>query len=67
MAFYAAYPERTGLASRLRCSVTGRDRKGRDFEMDAVLNDVSEVVVFELKATWLKDELVLGDFENGGT
>ena len=31
--------------------------------MDAVLNDVSEVVVFELKATWLKDELVLGDSE----
>ena len=34
-----------------------------DFEIDAVLNDVVQVVVFEEKATWLKDELVLGNFE----
>jgi hypothetical protein len=52
-----------GLASRLRCSVTGRDRDGRNFEIDAVLNDVLQVVVFEEKAAWLKDEVVLGDIE----
>jgi hypothetical protein len=55
------YPERPGLASRLRCGVTARDREGRDFEIDAVLNDVRQVVVFEEKAAWLKDEVVLGD------
>jgi hypothetical protein len=55
------YPDRAGLASRLRCPVTGRDHQGRDFEMDAVLNDVLQVVVFEEKAAWLKDEVVLGD------
>jgi hypothetical protein len=57
------YPYRAGLASRLRCSITGRDREGRDFEMDAVLNDVRQVVVFEEKAAWLKDEVVLGDID----
>jgi hypothetical protein len=57
------YPDRAGLASRLRCSVTGRDREGRDFEIDAVLNDVRQVVVFEEKAAWLKDEVVLGDID----
>jgi hypothetical protein len=57
------YPDRAGLAWRLRCSVTGRDREGRDFEIDAVLNDVRQVVVFEEKAAWLKDEVVLGDID----
>jgi hypothetical protein len=57
------YPDRPGLASRLRYPVTGRDRDGRDFEMDAVLNDVLQVVVFEEKAAWLKDEVVLGDID----
>jgi hypothetical protein len=58
------YPDCAGLASRLRCSVTGRDREGRDFDIDAVLNDVRQVVVFEEKAAWLKDEVVLGDMVN---
>jgi hypothetical protein len=31
--------------------------------MDAVLNDVLQVVVFETKAAWLKDEVVLDDLE----
>jgi len=57
------YPDRPGLASRLQCSVEGCDREGNDFEIDAVLNDVLQVVVFEEKATWLKDEVVLDDFE----
>jgi hypothetical protein len=55
------YPNRPSLASRLRCPVVGCDRQGRDFEMDAVLNDVVQVLVFEEKAAWLKDEVVLGD------
>jgi hypothetical protein len=57
------YPDRAGLASRLRCPVAARDREGRDFEMDAVLNDMLQVVVFEEKAAWLKDEVVLGDID----
>jgi hypothetical protein len=57
------YPHRKGLASRLRCPVTGRDRDGREFEIDAVLNDVLQVVLFEEKAAWLKDEVVLGEID----
>jgi hypothetical protein len=57
------YPDRSGLASRLRTPVVGRDPDGRDFEMDAVLNDVLQVVVFEEKAAWLKDEVVLSDVD----
>ncbi len=57
------YPDRPGLASRLHCPVTGHDRDGRDFEIDAVVNDVLQVVVFEEKAAWLRDEVVLGDID----
>lgn len=57
------YPDRPGLASRLRCSVTACDREDRDFEIDAVLNYIPECLVFEEKAAWLKDEVVLGDVD----
>jgi hypothetical protein len=57
------YPDRPGLASRLRCGVTACDREGRNFEIDAVLNYIPQTVVFEQKAAWLKDEVVLGDID----
>lgn len=57
------YPDRPGLASRLRCGVTACDREGRDFEIDAVLNYIPQTVIFEEKAAWLKDEVVLGDVD----
>ncbi|WP_027556015.1 hypothetical protein [Bradyrhizobium sp. Cp5.3] len=57
------YPDRPGLASRLRCGVEARDSEGRDFEIDAVLDYVPQAVVFEQKAAWLRDEVVLGDIE----
>jgi hypothetical protein len=57
------YPDRPVLASRLRCGVEARDSGGRDFEIDAVLDYVPQAVVFEQKAAWLRDEVVLGDIE----
>jgi len=57
------YPDRPGLASRLRAPLEGRDRSGNTFEMDAVLNDVIQIVVFEIKAAWLRDDVVLDEFE----
>jgi hypothetical protein len=57
------YPDRPGLASRLRCGLTASDREGRDFEIDAVLNYIPQTVIFEEKAAWLKDEVVLGDVD----
>jgi hypothetical protein len=57
------YPDRPGLASRLRCGVAACDREGRDFEIDAVLDYIPQTVIFEQKAAWLKDEVVLGDID----
>lgn len=57
------YPDRSGLASRFRCGVTACDRDGRDFEIDAVLDYIPQTVIFEQKAAWLKDEVVLGDID----
>jgi hypothetical protein len=57
------YPDRPGLASRLRCGVRGRDREDRDFEIDAVLDYIPQTMIFEQKAAWLKDEVVLADID----
>lgn len=57
------YPDRPGLASRLRCGVMACDRDGRDFEIDAVLDYIPQTIIFEQKAAWLKDEVVLGDID----
>jgi hypothetical protein len=58
------YPDHPHLASRLRAPLEGRDRVGNNFEMDAVLNDVIQIVVFEMKAAWLRDDVVLDEFES---
>lgn len=57
------YPDRPSLATRLRRSVEASDREGRDFEIDAVLDYIPQTVIFEQKAAWLKDEVVLGDID----
>ena len=43
--------------------MTACDREGRDFEIDAVLDYIPQTVIFEQKAAWLKDEVVLGDID----
>jgi hypothetical protein len=48
------YPSTASLVQRLSCSV----RLG-DYEIDAVLDDVDEVVFFEMKAAWLPEGVVL--------
>lgn len=57
------YPTGKGLAVRLKTLVKGVGRTGDDFEIDAVQNDVIHVVLFEHKAVWLRDDMVLGDVE----
>jgi hypothetical protein len=57
------YPDRPLLASRLRAPLEGQDRAGNNFEIDAVLNDVVDLVIIEMKAAWLRDDIVLDDFE----
>lgn len=54
------YPTGSGLlAQRLTTNITGCDRGGADFEIDAALNDVTEIVVFEMKAAWLREDSLL--------
>jgi DNA-binding Xre family transcriptional regulator len=55
------YPTRQGLVQRLHCNVEGRDAGRRLFEIDAVINDVTELVIFEMKAAWLRDDAILDD------
>jgi hypothetical protein len=54
------YPVGSGLlAQRLLTNIEGHDRSGAGFEIDAALNDVTEVVVFEMKAAWLREDSLL--------
>jgi hypothetical protein len=54
------FPSGTGLLhQRLRCAVMGTNAVGQAFEVDALLNDITVAVVFEMKAAWIKEEAVL--------
>ena len=54
------YPSGSGvLAQRLMANTTGCDGNGFAFEIDAALNDVTELVVFEMKAAWLREDSLL--------
>jgi len=56
------YPEGSApLARRLSLNVKGRDREGRQLEIDALLDDVTEVVIVETKAAWLREDEILAD------
>ncbi len=51
-----------GLVDRLCCDVRGRDRAGQSVQItDACLNDVTEAILFEMKAVWVRDDVVLDD------
>jgi hypothetical protein len=54
------YPLGSGLlVQRLLTNVEGRDAAGGGFEIDAALNDVTEIVLFEMKAAWLREDSLL--------
>jgi hypothetical protein len=51
-----------GLVDRLCCDVQGKDRVGRPVQIaDACLNDVTKAILFEMKAVWVRDDVVLDD------
>ena len=52
------YPHRPGLVDRVMRNQKGRDAKGREFEVDASLLNVSQAVFFEMKAVFLREEHV---------
>lgn len=53
------YPTSSVLAPRLRWGLKAQDAANRQFEVDALINDVTEGVVAEIKAPWIRDDKVL--------
>lgn len=54
-----AFPE------RLPCKIGGTDKAGNEFEIDACLNDITELVLFEMKAVVIPETRVLAeDYES---
>ena len=49
------------LAQRLVPRAKGRIAKGKEIEVDAILNDLSSLVVFEMKASWIREETVIDE------
>jgi hypothetical protein len=51
-----------GLVDRLCCDMQGRDRAGQSVQIaDACLNEVTEAVLFEMKAVWIRDDVIWDD------
>jgi hypothetical protein len=48
------------LTKRLSCDVRGTYDK-KDLQIDACLNDMTEVVLFEMKAKWIREDKILAD------
>jgi hypothetical protein len=58
------YPTGEGLARRLVPHEKGETAAGTEFEIDALLNDVTSAVVFEMKASWIpEDKILTNDYE----
>lgn len=56
------YPTTSGLADRLICNLKGKDRRHQDIQiMDACLNDVTKIVLFEIKSAWIREDMVLDE------
>jgi len=55
------YPSRPGLFDRVAYHLGGADARGNEFEIDASLIDVSQSVVFEMKAAWLREDAMIDD------
>jgi hypothetical protein len=45
----------TPLFDPLSCSLSGRSDKGQHFEIDACLNYITELILFEVKSTWSRE------------
>jgi hypothetical protein len=56
------FPDLSEAASkRLSCNITGKDRNKREVEIDACLNDITELVLFETKTGLLREDKILVD------
>ena len=64
--FARMYPDSGSyLAKRFVADFKGRDTKGHEIQIsDACLNDVTDAAIFETKAVWVKDTVILNDAPN---
>ncbi|MCP4372605.1 MAG: hypothetical protein GY797_31530 [Deltaproteobacteria bacterium] len=46
---------------RLSCNIEGTDIDGNKLEIDACLNDITEVVLFEIKTGFIREDKILAD------
>jgi hypothetical protein len=55
------YPTSPGLVDRLHCNVKGENAAHQAFEIDATLDDARKVIIFEMKACFLREEAILDE------
>ena len=54
---HRAFPKPAGeLCDPLACGLLGRSQRGEELELDACLNYFSDLILFEAKSTWLREE-----------
>jgi hypothetical protein len=53
------YPTGEVLHRRLSCRIPGHNAAGEAFEVDALLNNVTAAAVFEMKASWIREDRIL--------
>jgi hypothetical protein len=46
---------------RLSCNIEGTDIDGNKLEIDACLNDITEIVLFEIKTGFIREDKILAD------
>lgn len=61
--FERMYPDPGSvLAKRFTYDLRGKDLNGKEIQLaDACLNDVTELVLFEMKAIWVRDTVILDE------
>jgi len=47
------------LARRLIPRAKGKVAHGKEIEVDSILTDITSLVVFEMKASWIREETIL--------
>jgi hypothetical protein len=55
------YPHSPGLVDRVMFGMKGRDGKGKKFEIDGAVFDVSKGIVLETKASFLREDAITSD------
>lgn len=49
------------VSKRINCNIIGKDQDKQEFEIDACLNDITEVVFFETKTGFIREDKILVD------